>query len=59
MTSEVKKTLKEMKNSKALDKDNPTSDVMMLGGEESVKQIYFSSDLTDKKGCQLNGRRLR
>ena len=38
MTSEVKKTLKRMKN-KAPGIDNLTSDVMILGGEESVKQI--------------------
>ena len=39
MTSEVKKTLKEMKSNKAPGIDNLTGDVMMLGGEESVKQI--------------------
>ena len=39
MTSEVKKTMKEMKNNKALGIDNLTSDAMILGGEESVKQI--------------------
>ena len=38
MTSEVKKTVKEVKN-KALGTDNLTSDVTILGGEESVKQI--------------------
>ena len=38
MTSEVKKTLQEMKN-KAPGIDEQTSDVMILGGEESVKQI--------------------
>ena len=38
MTSEVKKTMKEMKNNKAPGIDNLTSD-MMLGREESVKQI--------------------
>ena len=38
MTSEVKKTLKEMKNNKAACIDNLTSD-MILGGEESMKQI--------------------
>ena len=36
MTSEVKKSLKEMKN-KAPSIDNLTSDVMIRGGEESVK----------------------
>ena len=39
MTSEVKKTLKGMKNNKAPGIDNLTSDVMILEGEESVKQI--------------------
>ena len=39
MTSEVKKTLKEMKNDKAPGIDNLTSDIMILEGEESVKQI--------------------
>ena len=38
MTSEVKKTMKEMKNIKAPGIDNLTSDVV-LGGEESVKQL--------------------
>ena len=38
MTSEVKKTLKEMKNNKAQGIDDLTSDVMILGGEESVIQ---------------------
>ena len=37
MTSEVKQTLKEMKNNKAMSIDNPTSDVMTLGGEELIK----------------------
>ena len=32
MTSEVKKTLKEMKNSQAPGIDNQTSDIMKLGG---------------------------
>ena len=39
MTSEVKKTQKEMKNNKAPGIDNQTSDIMKLGGEESVKQL--------------------
>ena len=39
MTSDVEKTMKEIKNNKAPDLDNLTSDVMILGGEESVKQI--------------------
>ena len=38
MTSEVKKTPREMKTNKALGIDNLTSDIMILGGEESVKQ---------------------
>ena len=38
MTSEVKKTPKEKKNSKSPGIDNMTSDVMILG-EESVEQI--------------------
>ena len=41
MTSGVKKTLKEMKNNKAPGIDNLTRDVMTLGGEKSVKQIFF------------------
>ena len=49
MTSEVKRTLKEMKN-KAPDIDNLTSDIMILGGEESVKQIKnFNQILETKK----------
>ena len=39
MTSEVKKTLKETKNNKVPGIHNLTSDVMILRGEESVKQI--------------------
>ena len=39
MTSEVKKTLKEMKNIKAPGIDNLTSDIMIFGGEDSVKQL--------------------
>ena len=39
LTSEVKKTLKEIKNSKASGIDNLTVDVMILGGDASVKQI--------------------
>ena len=38
MTSEVKKTVKEMK-SKAKCADNLTSDVMILRGEKSATQI--------------------
>ena len=37
MTSEVKKTLKEIKKYKAPGIDNLTSDIVKLGGEESVK----------------------
>ena len=39
MTSEVKKTLKEMKNNKAPGIDNLISDIIILGREESVKQL--------------------
>ena len=39
MTSEVKKTLKEMKNNKSPCIDNLTSDIMIFGGEESMKQL--------------------
>ena len=39
MTSEVKKTLKEMNNNKAPGMDNLTYDIMILGEKESVKQI--------------------
>ena len=51
MTSEVKKTLKEMKNNKAPGIDNLTSDIMILGGEESVKQLTknFNQILETKK----------
>ena len=38
MTSEVNKTLKEMKNNKVPGTDNLTSDVMILGREESVNK---------------------
>ena len=50
MTSEVKKTMKEMKNNKASDTDNLKSDVV-LGGEESVKQLAknFNQILETKK----------
>ena len=50
MTSEVKRTLKEMKN-KAKGIDNLTSDVMTLGGEESAKQTtnFFNHILETKK----------
>ena len=48
--SEVKKTLTEMKN-KAPGIDNLTSDIMILGGEESVKQLtqIFIEILETKK----------
>ena len=54
MISEVKKTLKEMKNNKAPGIDNLTCDVMIPRGEESVTQIIHTkkkmkSDLRDKK----------
>ena len=60
MKSEVKKTLKEMKNSKGPVIDNLTSDVIMLGGEKSVKQRpkKKKSDLKDKR-YQLNGKKSR
>ena len=38
MTSEVKKTPKEMKNNKAPYIDNLRNDVIILRGEESVRQ---------------------
>ena len=46
MTSDLKKKkkkkkLKEMKKSKAPGTTNLTSDIMKLGGEESVKQFTF------------------
>ena len=37
--SEVKKPLKEMKNSKDSGIDNLTNDVMILGREKSVKEM--------------------
>ena len=51
MTSEVKKTLKEIKNNKAPGIDNLVSDIMILGGEESVKQIttFLNQILETKK----------
>ena len=51
MTSEVKKTLKEMKNNKATSVDNLTSGIVILGGEESVKQLTknFNHILVTKK----------
>ena len=51
MTSEVKKTLKEMKSSKAPGIGNLISYVMILGEEESVKQItkFFKQILETKK----------
>ena len=61
MTSEVKKTLKEMKNNKAPGMDKLTSDVTILGGEESVKQIpkMFNQILETKKSYQLNEKKPR
>ena len=59
MTSEVKKTLKEMKNSKAPGIDNLTSDIMILGGEESVKQLKKCNQTLETKRCQLNGKKPR
>ena len=44
MTPEVKKTLREMKY-KAPVIDNLTNDIMILGGEESVKQITFFNQI--------------
>ena len=43
--------LKEMKNTKALGIDKLTSHIMILGGEESVKQITknFNQILETKK----------
>ena len=51
MRLEAKKTPKEMKNNKALGIGNLTSDVMILEGEESVRQrtILKKSDRRDKK----------
>ena len=43
MTSEVNKILKEVKNHKAPCIDNLASDIMILGGEESVEQFFVSS----------------
>ena len=37
MTSEVKKTLKEMYNNKGTVIDNLASDIMILGGNEPLK----------------------
>ena len=61
MTSEVKKTLKEMENNKAPGIDNLTSDIMKLGGEESVKQLtnIFNQIIRLKKRPQLNGKKPR
>ena len=49
MTSEVKKTPKETKSKKAPGIDILTNNVMILGGEESVKQIVFFMILETKK----------
>ena len=51
MMSEVKKALKEMKDSKALGIDKLTSDVMILGGDRisETNNKTFYSDLWDKK----------
>ena len=51
MTSAVKKTLKEVKNRKNPGIDNLTRDIMILGGEESVKQLTkcFNQILETKK----------
>ena len=61
MTSEVKKTLKEMKNNKAPGIDNLTSDIMILRGEQSVKQLtkFFNQILETKNRYQLNGKKPR
>ena len=52
MTSEVKKSLKEMKNYKAPEIDNISSDVMILGGEESVKQITNFNQTFETKNAR-------
>ena len=50
MTSEVNKTLKEMKNNKAPGIDNLTIDIAILRLEESVRQItkHFNQILEAK-----------
>ena len=59
MKSGVKKVLKEMKN-KALGIDNLTSDAMILGGDESVKQIANKfKQILETKRYQLNGKKPR
>ena len=54
-TSEVNNPPKEMKNNKAPGIDNLRSDIMILRGEESVKQITFfkNQTLETKKRYQL------
>ena len=47
MTSEVKKNLKEMKNDKAPGIDNLTSNIMIPGGDESVKQVTIFNQILE------------
>ena len=57
MMSEVKKTPKETKSNKAPGIDILTNNVMILGGEESVKQIVIFYDFRDKKRYQWYGKK--
>ena len=50
--TELNKTVKKKRT------NNLTSDIMKLGGEESVKQLtFFLSDLRDKKDTSYNGKK--
>ena len=56
MTSEVKKTMKEMKNNKTPGTDNLASDVMILAGEVSLKQITKILNLISETK-KMNGKK--
>ena len=51
MTSDIQKTLKDMKNNRSPGTDNLTSDIMISGKDESDKQIArtFNQILQTKK----------
>ena len=54
-----KKKTKEMKSNKAPGIDNLTSDVMIFGGEESVKQQKGVFRFKRQKRYKLNRKKLR
>ena len=53
MTSDVKKTLREMKNNKAPGIDNLTNNVLILGEAESVKEITIFHKILETKKIRV------